>query len=96
MNTKTRPYDWFNANLDAWTLALETPAVVALRIAKIGAGKDPGGREARQMITEKAEGVMKLQWSVITGKFSKNPVLATMKALRYAATTVENNRRRLS
>lgn len=96
MNSKTRPFDWFNANLDAWTLALETPAVIALRIAKIGAGKDPGGREARRMITEKAEAVMKLQWAVITGKFGKHPVLAAMKALRYAAIAVETNRRRLT
>lgn len=48
MDNKTRPFDWFNANLDAWTLALETPAVIALRLAKIGAGKvraaaKPGG-----------------------------------------------------
>lgn len=96
MSSKTRPFDWFNANLDAWTLAIETPAVIVLRLAKIVGGRDPGGREARQMVTEKAKALTRLQRAVITGKFGKNPALATMKALRHVADAVEANRRRLT
>lgn len=96
MNSKTRPFDWFNANLDAWTLAIETPSVIVLRLAKFMSGKDPSGREARLMITEKADALLKLQWALITGKFGKNPVLAAQKGLRFAATAVEANRRRLT
>lgn len=59
-------------------------------------GEGSGGREARRMVAEKAETVMKLQWAVITGKFGKNPVLATRRALRFTATAVEANRRRLT
>lgn len=96
MTHTTRPLDWYNANLDAWTLALEVPTVVALRLAKIGAGKDPGGRELRRMVTEKSRAMMKLQWSLLSGKFGKNPVQATMQVLRDTATAVEENRRRLA
>lgn len=96
MTQTTRPLDWFNASLDAWTLALEVPAVIILRLAKIGAGKDPGGREMRLMVTEKSRALMKLHWSLLSGKFGKNPVQATMQVLRDTATAVEENRRRLA
>ncbi len=96
MAQKTRPLDWFNASLDAWTLAVEAPAVIALRLAKLASGKDAGGRELRRMVTEKAEATLKLQWALVSGKFGKNPALATKKALRHVATAVEANRRRLS
>jgi hypothetical protein len=96
MTQTKRPLDWYNAALDAWTLTIETPAVIALRLAKIGAGNDSGGHEMRRMVTEKAAAVAKLQWALLSGKFGKNPALASMTVLREVSTAVEANRRRLS
>ena len=89
---KTPYASWMRTGLDAWTLGLETSAVIGMRIAKCASGGDLDGKEARLMVAEKVASALTLQSEL----FGLSPLAGTRKALGHYRRKVSANRRRLS
>ena len=87
---------WFDLGLDAWTLGVESSAVIALRATNAAMGRDLGGQEARLMIGEKMAAAIELQAAFLTGGLGGDPAAATKKLLRSYTRKVRANRRRLT
>ena len=94
--TQSHFQPWFAAGVEAWTLAVEASAVIALRTAKLAMGGDWSGRESRLMMTEKVSAALELQTAMLTGGLSANPASATRQALNLYTRRARANRIRLS
>lgn len=93
--TRPKYMDWFGATLDAWQLGIDSSAVIAMRMAKVGSGQDPTGREMSLMVSEKVEAALELQMAAMTGSLGSDPADATRKLLKMYSGKVKANRRRL-
>lgn len=87
---------WLDLSFDAWTLGMESSAVIALRTTKAVMGGDAEGREARRMIDEKVKAAIELQSTFLTGGLGTDPAAAARKVVRSYTRKARANRRRLS
>nr|WP_166174991.1 hypothetical protein [Altererythrobacter segetis] len=87
---------WFDLGLDAWTLGIESSAVIALRTTNAAMGGDADGREARRMIQEKVSAAIELQSALLLGGLGTDPATAAKRVIRSYTRKVRANRRRLT
>ncbi len=91
------PYDgWAKAGWDAWTLGMESSAVIGLRVAKIAMGGPAASEETARMLSEKVQSAIELQTALMTGRLGTTPLASTRKTLRHYRRKVKANRKRLS
>jgi hypothetical protein len=81
--------------LDAWTLGMESSAVIGLRMVKIAAGGPGASEEAARMFSEKLQSGLELQAALMTGRLGTTPLAGTQKTLRHYRRKVKANRKRL-
>lgn len=95
MKRRRRKPSLWTLPFDALALGFEAQQVIALRMARFATGKDPKGREARRMVTEKAKAAIDAQLGfardVATGKAAGAPG----RTLGLYRRKVRANRRRL-
>jgi hypothetical protein len=90
------PYSgWAMAGWDAWTLGMESSAVIGLRVAKIAMGGPDASAEANRMMLEKLDSAVELQTRLLTGRLGTDPLATTQKTLRHYRRKVKANRKRL-
>jgi hypothetical protein len=90
------PYDaWTKAGWDAWTLGMESSAVIGLRVARIAMGGPGASAEASRMMLEKLDSAVELQTALVTGRLGATPLASTQKTLRHYRRKVKANRKRL-
>jgi hypothetical protein len=87
---------WFDLGLDAWTLGMESSAVIALRTTKAVLGGDSDGREARRMVDEKVSAAIELQSALMMGSLGTDPATSAKRVIRSYTRKARANRRRLS
>lgn len=87
---------WLRIGMDAWGLAIESQAVVGLRLLKLAEGGDAAQAEARRMTAEKIEAAAALHRLAMTGGLGLTAPAATAKAIRHVRRRVRANRRRLT
>lgn len=87
--------DWLGATMEAWQLGIDSAAVIAMRLAKLGSGQDLAGREMSLMMSEKVQAVVEMQMAALTGSLGSNPAAATRQMLKLYSGKVNANRRRL-
>ena len=88
--------NWFGLGLEAWSLALDASAVMALRAMRIAAGGAQANRELAAMITEKVASGFALQTMMLTNRLGATPQAAAAKTLAHFRPKVHANRRRLT
>lgn len=87
---------WLGLGLDAWSLGMESSAVIGLRLMKIAAGGPAAQAEASLMVSEKIESAMAMQVRAMTGGLGVTPADAAAHTLKHYRRKVRANRRRLS
>ena len=87
---------WINAGFDAWALGAEASTVIGLRALRMATGGDPGGSEARLMVSEKVKAGLELQAGLIAEALTLTPLTGTQKVIRHYRRKVAANRRRLA
>jgi hypothetical protein len=88
---------WFAIARDAGRLAVETPAVMALRMARLSRGGKRGRTEAQRMVIEKAQALGEANAAAARSLLSGDaPPLIVHKAIRIYGRRVKRNRRRLT
>jgi hypothetical protein len=95
MTGKTKPANWLDVSMDAWTLAAESSMVIAMRIGMITSGGPAAAREAERMITEKMTSNMALGIDLLTGKFGMRPEAIISGSIAHYSKAVVANRQRL-
>lgn len=88
---------WFNIARDAARLAVEAPAVVTLRVARLARGGKRGRSEAQRMVTEKVAALGEANVAAARSLLSgESPPAAAHKAVKVYSRRVKRNRRRLT
>jgi hypothetical protein len=88
---------WFAIARDAGRLAIEAPAVVTLRLARLARGGRRGRTEARRMVVEKAAALGEANVAAARALLSGGgPSAIANKALKVYSRRVTRNRRRLA
>lgn len=77
-------------------LAVDSAAVVWLRLARLARFDAGAVQESQRMLGEKAVAAIELPWQVLTGRFGTTPHGIARGSLAYCRTRVASNRRRLS
>lgn len=90
-----RSNPWLRIGLDAWSLGVESSAVMGLRVLKIAAGGAAGEAEARRMVEEKIDAGVAWQSLALTGGLGITPHGAAAKSVAHYRRKVRANRRRL-
>jgi hypothetical protein len=86
---------WLGLYMDAWTLGVESSAVVGLRALKIAAGGAAGEAEAQRMISEKLDAGLALGAKAMTGGLGMTAPSAAARTLSHYRRRVRANHRRL-
>ena len=86
---------WIRLGWDAWMLGAEAASVMTLRTLMIAGGRDPDGREARRMVSEKLDAALALQGLALTGALGATAPAIVDKTLKHYRRKVRANRRRL-
>ena len=86
---------WLKLSLNAWSLGLESAAVIGLRTMKLAAGGAAADIESRRMVDEKMRAGLELQTMALTGGLGITPHGATAKTLSHYRRKVRANQRRL-
>ena len=90
-------YQWFSIARDAGRVAIEAPAVVTLRLARLARGGKRGRAEARRMVVEKAAALGEANLAATRALLSGGGASAAAdKALKVYSRRVSRNRRRLT
>ena len=84
---------WFAIACDAAKLAMDSQAVVAMRLARFARGAKFDWAEARRMTSEKVQALAQVQLALLSGH--DGPTLAR-KTISVYGKRVRANRRRLS
>jgi hypothetical protein len=87
---------WLRLGFDAWSLGLESSAVIGLRVIKLASGGPAAAAEARRMVGEKVEAGLALQAMTLTGALGVTPHGAAAKTVAHYRRKVRANRRRLA
>ncbi len=87
---------WMKLSLDAWSLGLESSAVIGLRAMKFAAGGAAAQIEAERMVTEKVEAGLSLQAKALSGGLGGSATGAAAKTMAHYRRKVRANRRRLA
>jgi hypothetical protein len=82
--------------IDAGRFALDTQAVIALRVMKIASGGPLATAEAQRMVTEKVAALAFAQTGGLALATGQSLDIATMRAMSSVHRSVRANRRRLS
>ena len=86
---------WLDLYLDAWTLGVESSAVVGLRAMKIAAGGAAGEAEAQRMVSEKFDAGLALGAKAMTGGLGLTAPAMAAKTVSHYRRRVRANHRRL-
>ncbi len=86
---------WLRLGLDAWSLGMESSAVIALRTMKLAAGGSAAEAESQLMIEEKVRAGLELQAMALTGGLGLTPEHSAAKTMAHYRRKVRANRRRL-
>jgi hypothetical protein len=86
---------WPRIGLDAWSLAIESSTVIALRGMKLAAGGAAAQAESQLMVEEKLRAGLELQTMALTGGLGTTPDGSAAKTLAHYRRKVRANRRRL-
>ncbi len=86
---------WLRLGLDAWSLGVESAAVVGLRTLKISTGGPAAEAETRRMIAEKVSAAQERQMLALAGGLGFTPDQAAGRTLTHYRRKVRANRRRL-
>lgn len=81
---------------ESWLLAVDSVAVVWLRLARLARFDAGAIHEGQRIVGEKAVAAIELPWHVLTGRFGATPHGIARGSLAYCRTRVAGNRRRLS
>ena len=92
----SRRNPWIDVCYGAWSLGVESAAVMALRTWKIGAGGSPATAEISRMVSEKINTGLALQALALTGGLGLSPPAAAAKAIAHYRRKVRANRRRMA
>ncbi|HEY2358448.1 MAG TPA: hypothetical protein VGH86_13435 [Phenylobacterium sp.] len=87
---------WLRVGWEAWSLGLESSAVIGLRSTKLMAGGASGAAEAKRMIAEKVDAGLALQTLAMSGGLGWTPQAVAGKTLAHYRRRVRANRRRLA
>src|SRR5215469_6159882 len=88
---------WFAIARDAGRLAVEAQSVVALRLAHLARGGKRGRAEARRMVDEKVDALLRAQADAAKAVLAGEQAPAIMKkTIGMYGRRVRSNRRRLS
>jgi len=87
---------WLRLSFDAWSLALESQAVIGLRTLKLAGGGAAAMAEAQLMVDEKVEAGLALQVKALTGGLGATAPDAAARTMAHYRRKVRANRRRLS
>ena len=86
----------FHLGVNAWSLGVESSAVIGLRMMKLATGGVAAGAEAERMVGEKVEAALALQALALSGRLGVSPHGAAAKTVAHYRRTVRANRRRLA
>ena len=87
---------WLEIGFDAYALALESSAVIGLRVLKMAQGGPGTQAEAHRMVSEKVAAAASLQAKALTGGLGATPESASASAIAHYRRIVAANHRRLS
>ena len=86
---------WLKLSLDAWSLGMESAAVIGLRSLKLAAGGAGAEVETRRMVQEKVMAGLEWQTLALTGGLGLTPDRAAARTLTHYRRKVRANQRRL-
>jgi hypothetical protein len=86
---------WLGLSRDLGLLAVESAEVMARRSLKLARADRRAWDELQLMVSEKAEATVQLQLGLLTGRFGRDPAVATRGALDHVRRKVRANRQRL-
>ena len=87
---------WPRLMFDAWRLSVEAGGVMVLRTLALATGDAKAHREARRMVTEKAQAAVELQQLALRGALGFTAPATVGKTLTHYRRKVGANRRRLT
>ena len=88
-------HPWLRLGLDAWSLGLESSAVIGLRTLKLAGGGPAADAESRRMVEEKIRAGLEWQALALTGGLGLTPQRAAARTLVHYRRKVRANQRRL-
>ncbi len=91
-----RANPWLRLGFDAWSLGLESSAVIGLRAMKMAAGGPAAEAEGLRMVSEKVDAAIAVQTLALTGGLGATPHRAAARTLAHYRRKVRANRRRLA
>lgn len=80
---------------ESWLLALDSAAVIWLRMARLAALDSAAFAESQRMVSEKAAAAIEVSLRTVTGGFGDSPPAIAQRSLAYYREKVAANRRRL-
>jgi len=86
---------WLRLGFDAWSLGVESSAVIGLRTLKLAGGGPAADAESRRMIEEKVRAGLEWQTMALTGGLGLTPQHAAARSLTHYRRKVRANQRRL-
>ena len=87
---------WLRLGFDAWSLGLESSAVIGLRTLKLAAGGAAADAESARMVDEKVKAALEWQTMAMCGGLGLTPQRAAARTLALYRRKVKANQRRLT
>ncbi len=88
--------NWFGIGIDAWSLAVESNMVIAMRLGALATGGPAAAREAERMVAEKVAANIALGTDLLTGKLGAHPETIMRNGIKHYSRKVTANRKRLA